>query len=1273
MGYANDSLFMQTVAKRVVVLDGGMGTGVMQFNLTLDDFDGQENCTDILTVTRPDVIRKIHASFLEVGCDAIETNTFGDNKIVLAEFDMPERTHELNKKSAELAREVCEEFSTPDKPRFAIGSIGPGTKLATLRQTTFDTLLDSYAEQVRGLIDGGVDVLLIETCQDILQIKACLNACLDVRQQRGREDIPIMVQVTIEAPPMGTMLIGTDIAAAVATVEQFDEVDVLGVNCATGPTELADSVKYLGDTSTRYVSVLPNAGLPQLRNGEQYYPLSPEELGRWQAQFVTDDGVNIVGGCCGTTTEHLAEVVKQCAHLTPRERPQLGGLPKAAVTSIIQAADLRQDNSFLLIGERCNTNGSRKFKRLLTEGAIDEMVEIAMAQVNDGSHVLDVCIDYVGRDGAPDMELVASRFAQEIPVPLMLDSTQVDVLETGLKLCGGKCIINSMNLEDGEEKLATICRLAKRYGAAVVALTIDEDPEEAMGKTADRKVEIARRIYDLAVNKYGLRGQDIMWDCLTFPITTGNESDRALGFETLDGIERIMKEMPECQSVLGLSNISFGLKPMARKVLNSVYLHHARERGLTAAIVHASGILPMHKIDEEARLVAEDLIYDRRGVKGESQHAKDQGDDYDPLLVLSTLFEGVQEDAKEALEDLPIDERLKKRIIDGNKVNVEKDLDAAMEEGFAPLQIINEFLLGGMKIVGELFGAGKMQLPFVLKSAECMKKCVAHLEQFMEKIEGEDKGRIVLATVKGDVHDIGKNLVDIILTNNGYKVFNIGIKQPLQNIMDEYAKSNAHAIGLSGLLVKSTIVMKENLEELNNVGNTPPILLGGAALTRKYVEHDLRKLYKGPVYYCKDAFEGLSTMDDIMTGKAPPVVAGREDADVEQVVTAGEATAKAMEAASNATVQAADRAVMAMIADENTTDEQLEAAVAEQAVGASATSVTGVGMPAVVIEQKPEHQSDIDRTVPIPTPPFLGSQIIDGIPLRSVLGMMNEVMLFQVQWGHKKARRNTADFRKYLDAEVRPHYRRIVELCEKDNILQPQAVYGYWPCNAEGNDLVIYDPTTARIEDVPDDPSLCSGGAYAKPNCCGGVSWDADTQVAARRRIVLDEQREIGRFTFPRQRKRPWWCLSDFFRPLESGEVDVVALQAVTVGQHASDVAREWFADNRYEDYLYLHGLGVESAEALAEFVHRQIRMDLGIAGRDARKLQDIFKQSYQGSRYSFGYPACPNLEDQTLLMKLLDAERIGLELSEEFQLHPEQSTTALICHHPAARYFNVR
>jgi len=1167
-----ESEFLRALEERVLVFDGAMGTNVHRYELPLSDYNGLENCTEILNLTRPDVIREIHSSFLQVGCDAIETNTFGANKIVFAEFGLVDRVYEVNRRAAEIAREAAAECSTPERPRFVVGSMGPGTKLPSLRHTTWNVLQESYAEQAGGLLDGGVDVLLIETCQDILQAKAAIAGIERAMGEKGRR-VPMMVQVTMETT--GTMLVGTDMAAAVAAIEAYPQVEVFGLNCATGPEQMSEHVRYLSANWPRRISVLPNAGLPQLVDGKPHYPLTPAELARWLKEFVEVDGVNIVGGCCGTTPEHLRAVVAAVGTRPPKGR-RVSCEP--TVSSLYQAVPIRQDNSFLIVGERTNANGSRKFRKLLEAEDLDGMVEMAKEQVRDGSHVIDVCAAYVGRDEMKDMTRLISRLATEVTVPLMIDSTEPPVIEASLKLCGGRCIVNSVNLEDGERRCAAVLPMCRKYGAAVVALTIDE---EGMAKTADRKVAVAHRIFRLATQKYGMRPGDILFDPLTFTICTGNEEDRRLAIETLDAVERIKKELPGCYTSLGVSNVSFGIDPAARHVLNSAFLHYACQRGLDAAIVHASGITPLFQIDERQREAARRLIFDER-------------DGGDPLQAFLAMFAGEKPRAKRtAATDRPVEERLKQRIIDGDRAGLEDDIDEAMK-AYPPLEIINRFLLDGMKVVGDLFGSGQMQLPFVLQSAETMKAAVRHLEAHMEKIEGSSKGKIVLATVKGDVHDIGKNLVDILLTNNGYTVYNLGIKQPINSIIDAWQQHEADAIGMSGLLVKSALVMRENLEVLNERGLTPTVILGGAALTRKYVEQDLRAIYRGPLAYARDAFEGLHLMERIISGSAFRVpgsgVEERQGAADAETPRRGEQEGRG---------------------DTGTRGHE------EVAVSASPRLRVPVSL-----------RSAIATDVPIPRPPFWGLRVLERVPLADVLAYLNEVMLFQVHWGFKKRGRPAEEFAKYLDEHVRPIYRDLLERCEREGLLQPRAIYGYWPCNSEGDSLIVYD--------------------------------------------AAKQDREVVRFTFPRQGKPPYWCLSDFFRPIESGEKDVVGFSIVTVGQQASDTAREWFKQDRYTDYLYLHGLSVETAEALAEYIHKRVRVELGIAGKAAGDIQGLFKQGYQGSRYSFGYAACPRLEDQQLLWPLLEPGRIGVTLTEEFQLVPEQSTSAMICHHPEARYFKA-
>jgi 5-methyltetrahydrofolate--homocysteine methyltransferase len=1147
--------FMGALRERVLVFDGAMGTMLQNAGLSLDDYQGKEGCSEILCVSRPDVVRDIHAAYFEAGADAVETNSFGSSAIVLAEYDIADQVVPLNRLSAELARGVADDFQADGRPRWVAGSIGPGTKLPTLGHTTYDVLAATYADQAFGLLEGGADLLLIETCQDLLQIKAAVAGAYAGMRRAGRR-VPVITQVTVETT--GQMLLGSDIAAALTAIEPLG-VDVIGMNCATGPAEMGEHLRYLAQHARTPLSCLPNAGLPELRDGKPWYPLTPQELAEAHSRFVAEFGLSIVGGCCGTTPEHVRQVVEALGGRAPAPREPVH---EPSLSSLYQAVPLDQDITYLTVGERCNANGSRKFRDLMLEGDLEGMVGVAKDQVREGAHVLDVCVDYVGRDGAPDMDVLAARLATQSTVPIMLDSTQADVLEAGLKRLGGRAIINSINLEDGEARMDAVCPMARQYGAALVALLIDE---EGQARDVEWKLRIAHRIHDLAVDKHDLAPEDLIFDALTFPLGSGQEDLRGDAIATLEAIRRIKAELPGVRTILGVSNVSFGLAPAARQVLNSVFLHEAREAGLDAAIVAPARILPMHRIEDEQRQVALDLIYDRRR------------DGYDPLQKFMALFEGKEATKAASAEDLaelPIDERLQRRIVDGVRDGLEADLAEAMQTR-SPLSIINEVLLAGMKTVGELFGAGEMQLPFVLQSAEVMKAAVAVLEPFMEKADQGGKGRVVLATVKGDVHDIGKNLVDIILTNNGYTVHNIGIKQPIATIIDKAEEVGADAIGMSGLLVKSTVVMRDNLEELNARGLAAyPVLLGGAALNRTYVEGDLRQLYKGRVFYCRDAFAGLRVMDQLREEREQGIQAAKEPVRAPRV-----------------------------------------APVKPRGPAPAGADVSELA------------RSDVAVDVPVPTPPFLGeARVVKGIPVRDLVPYLNESALFRGQWqlrpvGGKEGWRHT------LETEARPRLRALLDEAIATQILRPAVVYGYFPCNSDGNDLVV---------------------------------WDADG-------------RERVRFSFPRQRRDRRLCIADFFRPVSSGEPDVIGMHVVTMGLAASEATARLFADNRYREYLELHGVTVEMAEALAEYWHKRVREELGIAGDDAAAMEDLFDQGYRGSRYSFGYPACPDLEEQTKLFELLGPERIGVELSEEFQLHPEQSTSAIIVHHPEAKYFNAR
>ncbi|HEX6980325.1 MAG TPA: methionine synthase [Alphaproteobacteria bacterium] len=1164
--------FLDVLRERVLLCDGAMGSRVQAMSLEVDrDFLGKENCTEILTRSRPDVVRAIHMGYVEAGSDVIQTNTFGGSPVTLGEFGLQDEAFELNKRAAELAREAIDAFKHDGRTRFVLGSIGPGTKLPSLGHIDYQTLEDALTIQCRGLIAGGVDGFLIETCQDPLQIKAAVNGAKRARAEAGRAEgaaeIPILVQVTVETT--GTLLVGADIAAAATVIHSLD-VPVIGLNCATGPQEMAEHVKWLSENWPGLIAVQPNAGLPELVEGKTRYPLSPDELAKWQERFVREDGVNMIGGCCGTDVPHIAALdamlrkLAGTAHRPPPWKRSSVWVP--SVASLYHQVPLRQENAYFSIGERCNANGSRQWRKLQEEGNWEGCVEMGREQVREGSHALDICTAFVGRDEVKEMNEVVSRMRGAVTAPLVIDSTEYDVLESALKLYGGKAILNSINFEDGEEPAAKRMQLARRFGCAVVALTIDE---QGMAKEAERKVAIAKRLFEFACGRFGLPASDLLIDPLTFTIATGNEDDRKLGLWTLEGIERIREALPDVQIILGLSNISFGLNPAARHVLNSVFLDHAIRRGLTGAIVHHSKIMPLHKIPAEEVQVAEDLIFDRRR------------EGYDPLQAFIALFQNRSAGEKTARKRAErVEDRLKERIVDGDKQGLTEDLDEALKR-YKPLEIINTFLLDGMKVVGDLFGAGKMQLPFVLQSAETMKAAVAYLEPFMERVEGQHKGTIVLATVKGDVHDIGKNLVDIILTNNGYRVINLGIKQPIANIMAAAREHKADAIGMSGLLVKSTVIMRENLEEMTRQGFDLPVLLGGAALTRKYVEEDCLAAYgAGRVAYARDAFDGLDLMDKVM--------AGQFDTHVQKSVE------KRKGRPSNQ----------------------------KRVLGQAAKPARPVDLEEIKL-----RRAELATQAPVPTPPFWGARMIEHVPVKALMPYLNETMLFQFHWGFRKAGKRLDEYKAWAQREIRPILRRLLEAVERDNIFEPRAIYGYWRCFSDGDSVVL-------------------------------LGEDGITEVA--------------RFQFPRQDREGGLCIADFFRDRTSNERDVIGLQVVTIGQRASEVARDWFAESRYQDYLYLHGFSVETAEALAEYVHKRIRAELGFAHEDDRDMEKMLKQGYRGSRYSFGYPACPNLSDQRQLLKLLGAERIGVTLSDEDQLHPEQSTSAIVVHHPQAKYFSV-
>ena len=1236
----------------VVVFDGAMGTSLQTQNLTADDFGGPqyEGCNEYLVVSKPDAVEQVHREFLQAGADVIETDTFGAASIVLDEYDLGDRAYDLNVKAAKLARKVAAEFSTPEKPRFVAGSIGPTTKLPTLGHIDFDTMRAAFVEQAEGLYDGGVDLLLVETCQDVLQIKAALSAVEHVFKQKG-DRRPLMVSVTMETT--GTMLVGSDAAAMLTILEPYP-IDILGLNCATGPDRMADHIRYLSAHSPFVISCIPNAGLPENVGGHAHYKLTPMELRMALMHFVEDLGVQVIGGCCGTRPDHIAQLADVATGLTPKmrsvrqsaldninvranghstqtnteranghlpqtnteranghlpqtnteranghsplpdPRPALGYAPAAA--SLYSAQPYDQDNSFLIIGERLNASGSKKCRTMLNDEDWDGLVSLAKAQIKEGAHVLDVNVDYVGRDGVHDMRELVSRLVTNVTLPLMLDSTEWQKMEAGLKTAGGKCILNSTNYEDGDERFFKVLELAKAYGAGIVVGTIDED---GMARTADKKFAIAQRAYRDIV-EYGIPSHEIFYDPLALPVSTGIEEDRVNGRETIESIRRIHENLPGVHSLLGISNISFGLSPAARMVLNSVFLYEAMQVGLDAAIVSAAKILPLAKIDPDHQQICRDLIYDQRRFDGEVCS-------YDPLIKLTQLFEGVSTKRdRSVVADLPLEERLRQHIIDGERQGLEEVLNQAMAQ-YPPLDIINVYLLDGMKTVGELFGSGQMQLPFVLQSAETMKAAVAFLEPYMDKdANSSNKGTFLIATVKGDVHDIGKNLVDIILSNNGYRVINLGIKQPVDSIIDAYQEHGADCIAMSGLLVKSTAFMKENLATFNERGITAPVILGGAALTPKFVHGDCQSVYNGRVIYGKDAFSDLNFMDKLMAAK------GDENWD--------DLGGFLDEMEQNGAAQNGHKAI--------TPVEEVPDADSPEAAALKALPVDT------------QRSEAVDFHIERPTPPFWGTKVLgpEDIPLEELFEYLDLQALIAGQWQFRKPKdQSREEYDLFLAEKAYPILADLKQQVLNNALLAPQVVYGYFPCQADGNSLHLYDP--AVMEQVAKLP---------------------------------DGLAPVATFDFPRQRSLRRLCISDFFAPRETGSVDVFPMQAVTVGEVATEHAKALFEADRYTDYLYYYGFSVQMAEAVAEWNHARIRRELGFGDKDPAGIRDILAQRYQGSRYSFGYPACPNIQDQYALLDLLGTERIGMSMDESEQLYPEQSTTAIVTYHPAAKYFSA-
>ena len=1186
---------LHSPARPVLVFDGATGTSLQAMNLTAEDFGGAglEGCNEHLVVSRPDAVQAVHQGFLEVGCDVIETNTFGATSIVLAEYGLADQAMALNCRAAELAREMAARYSTVQKPRFVAGSMGPTTKLPSLGHVHFDVLRQSFSEQAEGLLRGNIDLLMVETCQDVLQIKAALGGIEDAFARTGQRR-PLVVSVTMEAT--GTMLVGSDIAAVVSILEPFP-IDVLGLNCATGPDLMKEHICHLSEYSPFVISCIPNAGLPENVGGVAHYRLTPIQLKMALMHFIEDLGVQVIGGCCGTTPAHIRALVELSAELTPRQRqvrtPALhSSRPcfnyEAAAASIYGATPYLQDNSFLIIGERLNASGSRKVRELLNAEDWDGLVAVARQQVRENAHVLDVNVDYVGRDGAADMYELVSHLVTNVNLPLMLDSTEWEKMEAGLKIAGGKCILNSTNYEDGNDRYFRVLELARRYGAGVVIGSIDE---EGMARTAEKKFAIARRAYDDAL-AFGIPARELFYDPLALPISTGIEEDRLNGAATIAAISLIRKHLADVHVVLGISNISFGLSPVARLTLNSVFLHDCCAAGMDAAIVSPAKILPLARISETHQRICRDLIHDRRRFDGDVCT-------YDPLTALTTLFEGVSAKAGRAtaprLAELPIEQRLGQHIIDGERIGLEEALALALKR-YTALEIVNTFLLDGMKVVGDLFGSGQMQLPFVLQSAQTMKAAVTHLEPHMEKREGgrTAKARFLIATVKGDVHDIGKNLVDIILTNNGYEVINLGIKQEVRAIIAAQREHQADCIAMSGLLVKSTAFMKDNLQAFNEAGIAVPVVLGGAALTPRFVNRDCGAVYRGKVVYGRDAFTDLRFMDAYVAARD----AGRWD---------------------NA----------AGFLDGTPPGVSLGGEGLDQADGSSGNGAETA--PATAGLPRSCERSAAVAEEPTVVPPFLGSRILraGAIALDEVFAYLDRNALFAGQWQFRKGKHQTREaYGALLEEKAEPVLQHWMERCRREALLHPAVAYGYFPCGRVDNAVVVFDP----------------GGGE-----------------------------RLGCFELPRQRSGHRYCIADFYGDLREGRpTDVLPMQAVTMGDGASAFARELFQADAYSDYLYFHGLAVQMAEALAEWVHARIRRECGFAAAEPATLRDVLAQRYRGSRYSFGYPACPNVGDSRQQLLWLGADRIGLRMDEGEQLHPEQSTTALVALHSQARYFSA-
>lgn len=1149
----------ELIKQKILIIDGAMGTQIQAATIPQAAWENNEGCNELLNVTCKEVISKIHRGYLKAGADIIKTNTFGALPWVLDDYDIGERAYELSYEGAKLVKELCVEFSSAEKPRFAAGAVGPGTKLPSLGHISYDEMYEGYLQTSRGLIDGGIDAFLIETAQDPLQIKAALHAMSDASKEKNRE-IPIMVSVTIELS--GTMLIGTDATTIATILEPFDILS-LGFNCGTGPEQVAKHIKTLSEVCKFPISVHANAGLPQNRGGHTFYPMGPDEFSNLQEKFLEINGVCILGGCCGTTPQHILELSKRVVGKVPL--PPKGDVA-TSIASLFETRALKQDPAPFLIGERSNATGSKAFRELLLAEDYEGTLSVAQQQVRSGAHGIDVSVGFAGRDESKDMQEVVSRYTQKILLPLMPDTTQLNALEVALKNIGGKPIINSVNLEDGIEKFDKVCILAKRYGCSLVCLTIDE---KGMAKTKQEKIDIAQRIYELATQKHQLNPSDLVFDLLTFTVGSGDAEYHSAAIETIEAIREFGQRHPEVGFVLGISNISFGLAKHAREYLNSVFLHHCVEAGLSMAIVNVKNTLPMHKISDEQIKICEDLLFNRR-------------ENGDPLFKFIEYFSDVSEqkvEDDEAYNALSTEEKLAKLLIDGDKERMLPLLATAKDE-IAAEAIVNKILIDAMKVVGELFGSGKMQLPFVLQSAEVMKASVDYLNPYLPKKEKESKTTLILGTVKGDVHDVGKNLVDIILSNNGFKVVNIGIKADLQDFLKALKEHDGDAIGMSGLLVKSTAVMKENLETLKEMGIKVPVILGGAALTDRFVEEYCRTNYDGPVFYCKDAFEGIEAMSRIE--------AGNFNTDFDRVKI----------------------------------DEELVQ------IKPKAEDIP----PYELIKMPTPAQS-------IPTPPFWGRRVLSADVKEIAYSWINHKILFSRAWGYSGKGMSKEEKQKQADELLWPLYERLKRDIERLDLFEPKIIYGYYPCRSDENKLYILDEKRGYFSEKE-------------------VNKEA-----------LHVEDIVHTLDFPRQAKKPHRCLSDFFK---SDRDDVVAFTCVSVGSRFSEYEKELYDKGDFKEYHMVHGLGIELAEALAEIVHKQIRLDLGIAEGEKHALKDVQMKAYTGCRYSFGYPACPELSDTKIIFDLLKPEEFGIELSETYQIHPEQSTTAMVLHHREAMYFNV-